>query len=157
MTTTYAAAHAFASLALRGKTDKVGAPLITHAVRMAGSYPHPGAESHHMRIVAVLHDVLEDSSARLVHLRAEEYELVLDGLALTLDKDMADDLDLLTRPEGMTYRDYIRRLRDGARQRGWKAADLKLADLYDHLRGGAPESLVPRYEWAIKCLKGEEE
>ena len=155
MTTTYAAAHAFASFALRGQTDKSGAPLIEHAERMADSFDI--ARDHEVRIVSILHDVLEDSRATLR--RRDDFDgwtLHLDGLTLDLTDTAADDLDLLTRPEGITYRDYIRRLHDGARRRGCRssAAPVKIADLYDHL-AGCPESLVPRYEWALRCLMGE--
>lgn len=63
-------------------------------------------------VVAVLHDVVEDSSFTVAFIRAE------------FGPEVADAVDALTKREGEPYMDYIRRVARNLRARRVKLADL---------------------------------
>ena len=101
-------AIAIAAKAHEGQTDKGGAPYILHPLRVMMKMK---AESE--RIVAVLHDVLEDTLITLDDLRAEGFsEPVLMAL------------DSVTRREGETYEAFIQRAKADPIGCRVKAADL---------------------------------
>ena len=100
-----------------GQVDKAGEPYINHPWRVASKLS--GDEG----IVALLHDVVEDSEWTLDRLRAEGFsETVLDAI------------DAVTRRKGEDYFDFIRRARDNEIGRV-----VKIHDLFDNL---APERLA---------------
>ena len=71
-------AIAIALQAHAGQKDKGGEPYILHPLRVMLAMQHETG-----RIVAVLHDVLEDSGITAHHLRAEGFaEEVIEALAL---------------------------------------------------------------------------
>jgi len=101
-----------AAEAHQGATDKGGAPYILHPLRLM----------HQMttvdeRIVALLHDVVEDSPWTLDALRAEGFS-----------EEVVLAVDSLTRREGETYEDFIKR---GAVNP--LARRVKLADIEDNM------------------------
>ncbi|MBL7645122.1 MAG: HD domain-containing protein [Candidatus Hydrogenedentes bacterium] len=101
-----------AAEAHQGATDKGGAPYILHPLRLM----------HQMttvdeRIVALLHDVVEDSPWTLDALRAEGFS-----------EEVVSAVDSLTRREGETYEDFIKR---GAVNP--LACRVKLADIEDNM------------------------
>lgn len=86
-----------------GRPDE---PYFWHLFRVAASV------SLADRVVALLHDVMEDAPGA--------------GLPDLLRQDEIADLDTLTRRESETYADYIKRVKAGsARARRVKIADLK--------------------------------
>jgi len=96
------------------------------------------------RVVAALHDVLEDSGVtaedlEAAGLRGAELEAVL----------------LLTRDEDEPYEEYIERIAMAEGEAGRLARVVKLADLPDNLGRARPEleDLRKRYEKAIKRLE----
>jgi (p)ppGpp synthase/HD superfamily hydrolase len=93
-----------------GQRDKVGQPYILHPLRVMGAMTHEDA-----RIVAVLHDVLEDcpewTTARL---RAE-------GFSAT----QIEALESVTRIHGEAYEDYVARAGCNMIGRIVKVADLR--------------------------------
>ena len=96
----------------RGQTDRSGQPSILHVLRVMSRVDAPTA-----KIVAVLHDVVEDS------------ELSLDDLRLQgFSGEIVDAVDALTRREGENYVDLVRRAKANP-----LAHAVKLADLADHL------------------------
>lgn len=93
----------------RGQLDKAGAPYILHPLRVMLA-----VSTEQERIVAVLHDVLEDcptwTPARLVS----------EGFG----PEIITALMLLTRQRGETYTAFIERLKPNALARTVKLADL---------------------------------
>jgi (p)ppGpp synthase/HD superfamily hydrolase len=102
-----------AASAHEGQVDKHGQPYILHPLRVMSA-----VEGEEARIVAILHDVIEDTSVTADDLRREGFgEAVLAVL------------DRLTHRKGEPYADYVIRCKgdDIARR-------VKLADLEDNSR-----------------------
>jgi (p)ppGpp synthase/HD superfamily hydrolase len=133
-----------AARAHAGQTDKQGLPYILHPLRVL-----MGVESDEARIIAVLHDTLEDTGLTEADLRREGFsEAVVAGvLAVTHRRDES-------------YADYVVRC-----SRLEAARQVKLADLADNVRLERvlvrPERLksdlarVRRYLLSYKFLKGQ--
>ncbi|POA88963.1 HD domain-containing protein [Pseudomonas sp. NFPP10] len=101
-------AIALAAQAHAGQVDKGGAPYILHPLRVMLRLTHPEA-----RIVAVLHDVLEDCPITPEQLRGEGFgEEVLAALLA------------LTKVAGEDYPAFIRRAGANPLARQVKLADL---------------------------------
>ncbi|MCO7614122.1 GTP pyrophosphokinase [Pseudomonas chlororaphis] len=101
-------AIAIAAQAHAGQVDKGGAPYILHPLRVMLRVSEPRE-----RLVAVLHDVIEDSPVTLEQLRGEGFsEEVLQALAA------------LTKVEGEDYSGFIRRAAQNPLARRVKRADL---------------------------------
>lgn len=96
-----------------GQKDKQGMPYILHPLRVMGN-----AVSFEDKIVAVLHDVIEDASVL-----AED--LILAGI----DRELVDSVIALTRNRiSETYYEYIERVKKDDR-----ACRIKVLDLKDNL------------------------
>lgn len=105
-------AIALAALAHEGQTDKTGAPYILHPLRIMMRLDNEDA-----KMVAVLHDVVEDT------------DWTLDGLSTEgFSDDVLIALDCVTKREGEDYMDFVSRaaLHPIARQ-------VKLLDLEDNM------------------------
>ncbi|MGW9333613.1 HD domain-containing protein [Bosea sp. NPDC055594] len=132
-----AAAHA-------GQTDKAGAPYISHPLRVALGFIRAGDEER--AIIAVLHDVIEDSDLTAGDLRREGFSQAI-----------VDAVEALTRPDGEPYCDFI--LRAAANE---LARPVKVADLKDNLNrtrlamlpADKREKLLAKYEGALEALGG---
>lgn len=98
--------------AYAGKQDKAGQPYILHPLRLMARLSDPIAQ-----VVALLHDVIEDSDTT-----AED--LAADGFP----PEVVHAVQLLTRGEGETYEDFIERIRPHRLPR-----TVKLADIEDNL------------------------
>jgi (p)ppGpp synthase/HD superfamily hydrolase len=105
-------AIAIASEAHQGQLDKAGQPYVLHPLRMMQRLSGEQAQ-----IVAVLHDVVEDTPWSLAQLRAEGFSEAL--LAA---------VDALTRREAESYEEFIERLLPNP-----LARQVKLADLEDNM------------------------
>ncbi len=104
-------AIALAASAHEGQVDKAGAPYILHPLRVMLR-----VASTEERIVAVLHDVIEDCGWSLDRLRAEGFsEAVIAAL------------DSVTRRDGESYEAFV--LRAAANPIGRR---VKIADLEDN-------------------------
>ncbi|CDF96136.1 MULTISPECIES: HD domain-containing protein [unclassified Pseudomonas] len=91
-----------------GQTDKGGSPYILHPLKVMLRLSH-----HDERIVAVLHDVVEDTHVTLADLRNEGFsEAILAAI------------DSLTKREGETYQAFIERAARDPLARRVKLADL---------------------------------
>ena len=101
-----------AAAAHRGQTDKAGQPYILHPLRVMLA-----CEGEATRIVAVLHDVIEDSDWTPEALRAEGAS---DAILAAVDT--------VTRRDDETYAEFIER---AARNEIGRA--VKIADLHDNL------------------------
>ena len=125
-----------------GQKDKVGQPYILHPlrimIRMNGD-----AE----RIVAVLHDVIEDSDLTLDDLKHAGFsDLILAAV------------DCLTRREGEDYEPYVERA-----SRTPLAKKVKIADLEDNMNlrrlhhlAEQDKARMERYQKAYRFLTGRD-
>lgn len=137
-------AVALAAQAHRGQVypSLSGEPFILHPLRVMLRMA-----SDDERIVAVLHDVIEDTDCTLDDLRRAGYS-----------KRIVNALDRLTHREGETYEAYIERLSDDPLARRVKLADLA-ENLANNLRiaettsGAEPHERIVRYERAIAVLE----
>ena len=94
----------------KGQVDKSGAPYILHPLRVMLSL-----KTEEERIVAALHDVVEDCEEwPLQRLREEG-----------LPEELAGALESVTRNDGETYMEFIERSKTNAIGRRVKAADLR--------------------------------
>lgn len=109
-----------------GQADKNGDPYILHPLRVMLSVPPE------CRVAAVLHDVVEDS-ATVGH---------GDILAL-FGADVHAAVYALTRQKDEPYAEFIERC-----SANLTARSVKIADLRDNLRPGAPH-LRDKYEAAL--------
>jgi (p)ppGpp synthase/HD superfamily hydrolase len=101
-------AIAIAAKAHEGQTDKGGAPYILHPLRVMMQM-----RTENEKIVAVLHDVLEDTNATPDDLRAEGFS---EPILMALDS--------VTRRDGEPYEAFIQRAKDNPIGRAVKIADL---------------------------------
>lgn len=95
-----------------GQLDKIGQPYILHPLRVMNRM-----STDDERIVAVLHDVLEDTDCRVI-------DLFNDGFPDYIIKA----INYLTRREDETYANYIDRVK-----RNQLATKVKIVDLMDNL------------------------
>lgn len=112
MATLYDKAVEFAKEKHEGqmRTDGI-TPYITHPLRLAQR-----AKSFEERIVAVLHDTVEDT------------ETTLDDIEAEFNKTTRDAVDALTHRKGESYIEYITRL-----QHNEIAKAVKILDICDNL------------------------
>jgi (p)ppGpp synthase/HD superfamily hydrolase len=104
-----------ATNAHRGQTDKAGLPYITHPLRVMSMFVLPEEEDE--RVVAVLHDVVEDCEITLL-------DLEIYGFS----PRVVDAVNAITDRKGESYEDYIERVAQNP-----LALKVKLADLADNL------------------------
>ena len=101
-----------AARAHREQQDKNGAPYILHPLRIMTRMP-----TLETMIIAVLHDVVEDSDVTLNDLRMEGFsDAIVAGV------------DCLTRRSREDYADYIERVKQNP-----LAVQVKLGDLEDNM------------------------
>ncbi len=96
----------------QGQKDKAGAPYILHPLRMMQQM-----ETETEQVVAVLHDVVEDTTWTLEGLRGEGFS-----------EEVIAAVDCLTRRTDESYEAFIERARDNP-----IARRVKLADLADNM------------------------
>ena len=104
-------AIAIAVEAHKGQTDKADMPYILHPLRVMNS-----VNTLEEKIIAVLHDVVEDTSIT--------FHFILEK---GIDKHLIDVLRLLTHEKAVPYEDYIQKIAINR-----LATQIKLADLRDN-------------------------
>lgn len=92
--------------------DKAGIPYVMHTMRVAANFTDP-----QLVIIALLHDVLEDSAS-----------IKAKYIQSAFGKDILGVVQTLTRIKGEDYIDYIVRIK-----RDVVATKIKLADLRDNM------------------------
>lgn len=105
-------AIALAVEAHRGQTDKIGQPYVLHVLRVMFR-----CETDIERIVAVLHDVVEDTGRTFDDLRQLGYS-----------GEVVAALDCVTKREGESYEQFVERAAQNP-----VARKVKLADLEDNM------------------------
>jgi len=93
----------------RGQKDRAGAPYILHPLRVMLRL-----ESDTEMIVAILHDVIEDSSWTADQLREEGFS-----------EEIVEAVENLTKRDGEPYGDFIERAKQSPLSHRVKIADLK--------------------------------
>lgn len=101
------AAKALAAKAHAGQLDKAGMPYIEHPLRVAARLECPEA-----RVVAWLHDVVEDTA------------LTVPDIEARFGPETAAAVDALTRRKGEAWEDYLERVRANPMARLVKISDL---------------------------------
>jgi hypothetical protein len=137
------AAIRIATEAHAGQRDKSGQPYITHPLRVMARVQEPAAQ-----VVAVLHDVVEDTRTTLDDLRAAGFT-----------DEVLDALRLVTHDKAEPYADYVVRCMANPIARAVKLADLEDNSRLDRtlLR---PQSVardlarIHRYVLSYKYLTG---
>ena len=114
-----------AAKAHRGKLDKAGQPYILHPLELMLGFRDPED-----RIVAVLHDTVEDSTVTLADLKQEGFS-----------NEIVAAVDALTRREGERYGDFILRLSSDPLARRVKLVDLEHNMDITRLESVSPEDL----------------
>lgn len=139
MTQTLEHAIAIAAGAHEGQVDKGGAPYILHALRVMLK-----VTTLEERIVAVLHDVVEDCDISLDELREEGFsETVLAAI------------ESVTKVAGESYEDFIARVALNPIGRVVKLADLEENSDISRIAQPSWEDLerVEKYRRAIGVLR----
>jgi (p)ppGpp synthase/HD superfamily hydrolase len=106
------AAIAISCEAHKNQLDKAGEPYILHPLRLMFQF-----EDTHLRIIAVLHDVVEDSNLTINDLQKKGF-----------DKKVLDALECLTKKENESYEQFIDRV-----SKNVLATVVKIADLKDNM------------------------
>lgn len=132
-------AIAIACKAHDGQVDKAGQPYILHPLRLMVKFD----DDEVLRIIAVLHDVVEDSDVSLDELKAEGFS-----------EKIIEAIDCLTKKENESYEDFILRI-----SKNELATKVKIEDLKDNLDLTRMESIsdkdltrVSKYHQALKYL-----
>ena len=118
-----------------GQLDKSGVPYIYHPIHLAEQM-----QTEEECIVALLHDVVEDTEITFEQLEREFSDTVIQALKL------------LTHDDSVEYMDYVRNLKNNT-----IAKNVKLADLQHNSDKTRLENLTPkdikRYEKYKKAIK----
>lgn len=117
----------------KGKLDKGGNPYILHPLRVMYCMDTPEE-----KIVALLHDVVEDSGFTIQQLKEKGFpEKVLKAVAL------------LTKTENQEYENYISAIRKNP-----LATKVKLADLRDNMNLTRLKKITQEDKQRMKKYKG---
>lgn len=116
----------------KGQKDKTGHIYILHPLRVMEN-----VTTVKEKIVAVLHDIVEDTNITL------EYLIVLG-----FHNDIIQAINCLTRDKSINYFDYVKNIKNNT-----LAKTVKKADLMDNMRDGCPKNLLKRYKKALEILK----
>ena len=122
----------------KDQRDKAGIPYIFHPIHLAEQM-----DDEYSTVVALLHDVIEDSSFTLEDLHKMGYPpAVLEALAL------------MTHDERVPYFDYVLAIKDNATAKKVKLADLRHNSDLSRLEEITEKALarVKKYEQAIHLL-----
>ena len=92
----------------QGQYDKGGVPYIFHPIHLAEQM-----DTEDECIVALLHDVVEDTDVTMEDLESE------------FSKDVMDAIKLLTHDKNEDYMEYVKRIKTNEIARKVKMADLK--------------------------------
>ena len=90
------------------QVDKSGMPYVFHPFHLAQQM-----DDEYSTVVALLHDVVEDS------------EITLDELAKEFPSEIIEAIALMTHDSSVEYFDYIKEIKQNALARKVKLADLK--------------------------------
>lgn len=124
----------------KGQVDKAGKPYIIHPLTVA-----LGCNTESAKIVALCHDVLEDTDATVEELKE-----------IGLTDEEVDAVLLLTKPDKEDYMVYVKRLSQNEIAREVKMSDLNHNMDLSRLKTITEKDLkrVEKYKKAYNYLKG---
>jgi Guanosine polyphosphate pyrophosphohydrolases/synthetases len=125
-----------------GQTDKGGNPYILHPIRLMLN-----ALNEQEKIVALLHDVVEDSEITLDDLRNEGFS-----------EEIIEAVDRLTRRPTETYDEFIERIEDNDIARRVKILDLLDNSMMSRIKNPSEKDLerLKKYRKALEILRERE-
>ncbi|VVM81052.1 HD domain-containing protein [Pseudomonas fluorescens] len=140
MTQTLERAIAIAATAHAGQVDKGGAPYILHPLKVMLRM-----STLEQRIVAVLHDVVEDCGVSLDDLRKEGFS-----------EEVLTAIESVSKVPGESYEDFVERAAQNTIGRVVKLADLEENSDLSRIASPSWEDLerVEKYRRAIGRLRG---
>lgn len=132
---------ALASTAHINQFDKGGKPYILHVLWVMNKVRHLGIK---YMIVAVLHDIVEDTKMTIKKLEELEY-----------DKDIVEAIDLLTKKDNQDYENYILNLMENDLALQVKLRDLEHNSRITRMKGLEEKDFqrLEKYFRAYKFLK----
>jgi (p)ppGpp synthase/HD superfamily hydrolase len=136
-------AIAFAAIAHENQIDKVGEPYILHPIRVMLC-----VTSEKAKIVAILHDVLEDT-----------LQTAADFVSAGFDGEILGAVQAITKVKGEAYDEYLKRVKANPLAREVKIADIRDNASPIRLYKLAPETiqrLTAKYSKALKFMEGWE-
>lgn len=107
---------------------------IEHPKRVASHF-----STEESKIVAWLHDVLEDSNMNSI-------DLIKKGISA----ELVNEIEILTKPQDHNYCDYILRIK---RSKSIRSISIKIADIKDNLEKLDKGSLRDKYLLALYILE----
>lgn len=131
MTQTLERAIAIAATAHAGQVDKGGAPYILHPLKVMLRMT-----TLEERIVAVLHDVVEDCAISLDDLRKEGFS-----------EDVLNAIESVTKVSGESYEDFVERAEQNPIGRVVKLADLEENSDLSRIASPSWEDLERALKW----------
>jgi (p)ppGpp synthase/HD superfamily hydrolase len=139
MTQTLERAIAIAATAHAGQVDKGGAPYILHPLKVMLRM-----STLEQRIVAVLHDVVEDCDVSLDDLRKEGFS-----------EEVLSAIESVTKVSGESYEDFVDRAAQNPIGRVVKLADLEENSDLSRIASPSWEDLerIEKYRQAIGRLR----
>ena len=125
----------------KGQYDKAGKPYISHPIYIANKM-----KTNEEKIVALLHDVIEDTQVTIDCLKKEGYcEKTIKAI------------EAITKKPGEDYFDYINRLKEDPLARKIKIEDLKHNMDLNRIKNPSEKDLerIEKYKRALEILRGE--
>ena len=125
-----------AVMAHKGQVDKNGQPYILHPLAVASKL-----DTLELKVIGLLHDTIEDTDVTADYL-----------IEMGIPEDLVKIVELLTKPKGEPYENYLRRVKENPMAKKVKLADL--AHNTDASRAsGLNEARKQKYELAKRILQ----
>lgn len=125
-----------AVMAHKGQVDKNGQPYILHPLTVASKL-----DTLELKVIGLLHDTIEDTDVTADYL-----------IEMGIPEDLVKIVELLTKPKGEPYENYLRRVKENPMAKKVKLADL--AHNTDASRAsGLNEARKRKYELAKRILQ----
>ena len=118
-----------------GQLDKAGQPYILHPLRVSMRIARITGYDEPAAVVALLHDVLEDTDT-------DVWDLISEGYS----DEIIQAVEAITHREGESYTDYLKRVKQND-----IALIVKLADISDNLGPERLDLLEP--ELAVRLIE----
>lgn len=124
-----------------GQIDKAGVPYVFHPIHLAEQM-----KTETECIVALLHDVVEDT------------DVTIEQLQEIFPKDVTDAIKLLTHNKDEDYMEYIEKIKNNDIAKKVKLADIKHNSEQRRLKKITPEDIerAMKYQKALDILEGRD-
>lgn len=123
----------------KDQVDKSGLPYVFHPYHLAERM-----EEENAVVVALLHDLIEDTDYTLENLRE-----------MGFSEEVCEAIGVMTHQKGVSYFDYIRKIKQNPLATKVKLADLKHNSDLSRLDGvtGKDRERIEKYKKAMEMLK----